>query len=231
MHPALGLLLAYLAGSIPAAYLAGRAHGIDLRQHGSGNLGTTNVFRVLGWKMGVLVFAVDVAKGALPVVLLPGLLAAAPVNPDAVVDPRLQLWAIAFGVAAVIGHVKPVFLLGRGGGKGVATATGVFVALAPAAIAAMIVLFAAIVAVTGIVSLGSIVGATLLPLAIWLTQGASPVFWVSLPLGAFVVWTHRSNIRRLARGEEPSFRRRRQAGDAGATEPTRPAGAPPAGGA
>lgn len=205
MHPALGLVVAYLAGSIPAAYLAGKAKGIDLRQHGSGNLGTTNVFRVLGWQLGVLVFVVDFAKGALPVWLLPDLATSATAQ-------GRQLWAIAYGVAAIAGHVKPIFLLGRGGGKGVATASGVFFALAPLAIVVVSSLFAIAVSVTGIVSLGSLIGAAVLPIAVFVLQGSTPVFWLSLAVGLFVVWTHRANIRRLARGEEPSFRKRGAAG-------------------
>ncbi len=205
MHPALGLVVAYLAGSIPAAYLAGKAKGIDLRQHGSGNLGTTNVFRVLGWPLGVIVFVVDFAKGALPVWLLPALATSAFAQ-------GRQLWAIAYGVAAIAGHVKPIFLLGRGGGKGVATASGVFFALAPVSLVIVSTLFAITVSITGIVSLGSLLGAAVLPIAVFLLQGSTPVFWLSLAVGLFVVWTHRANIRRLARGEEPSFRKRGAAG-------------------
>src|SRR5919204_3204657 len=120
MHPFLGLALSYLLGSIPSAYLAGKVfRGIDLRQHGSGNLGATNVFRVMGWKIAALVVAIDVAKGALPVLLFPRWTD----------RPVASHWAIAYGVAAIIGHVRPVFLLWKGGGKGVATAAGVFVAL------------------------------------------------------------------------------------------------------
>lgn len=218
MLAVVGLVVAYLAGSIPAAYLAGRARGIDLRQHGSGNLGTTNVFRVLGWPLGVAVFFVDAAKGALPVALLPDALGLLPAQP----------WAIAFGVAAIVGHVKPIFLLGRGGGKGVATASGVFFALAPTALTAVTVLFAAIVIVTGIVSLGSLAAAAALPVGVFLTQGLSPVFWLSLAIGAFVFLTHRANLRRLLRGEEPSFRKRRAAAPP-ATVASPGAGAPPGG--
>lgn len=210
MHPALGLALAYVSGSFPSAYLAGRTRGIDLRAHGSGNLGTTNVFRVLGWKMGLLVFILDALKGALPVVVLPN-----------VVGTEQQVWwALAFGVAAIIGHVKPVFLLGKGGGKGVATATGVFAALAPVAVGATFVLFAVVVATSGYVSLGSLVASVTLPVAILLTEGAGAVFWISAAVGLFVIWMHRANIGRLRRGEESGFRRRRATaraqGDTGA---------------
>src|SRR5688500_17705606 len=112
MHPAFGLLAAYVIGSIPFAYIAGRlARGIDLREHGSGNLGATNVFRLLGWKVAVPVLLLDAAKGALPVLILPRLVETT--------DP--VVWAMAYGVAAIAGHVRPLFLLWRGGGKGVAT--------------------------------------------------------------------------------------------------------------
>ncbi|HLV26607.1 MAG TPA: glycerol-3-phosphate 1-O-acyltransferase PlsY [Gemmatimonadales bacterium] len=198
MHPAVALALAYLSGSFPTAYLAGRTKGIDLRKHGSGNLGTTNVFRVLGWQLGILVFVVDALKGALPVIFLPGLVHAS----------RPDLWALAFGVAAIAGHVKPVFLLGKGGGKGVATATGVFASLAPVAVLGTFALFVIVVLASGYVSLGSLVSAVLLPIAVLLTQGASPVFWIAAAVGAFVVWMHRGNIGRLRRGEESGFRRR-----------------------
>src|SRR5438094_9814641 len=109
MHPALAIAIAYVAGSFPSAYIAGKARGIDLRKHGSGNLGATNVIRVLGAKIGLVVFAFDVAKGALPVLLLPP--RTLPVVP--------AVWmAIACGVSAILGHTRPVFLLFKKGGKG-----------------------------------------------------------------------------------------------------------------
>ena len=201
MPPAVGLMLAYLAGSIPAAYLAGRiARGIDLREHGSGNLGATNVYRVLGAKVAAVVFLIDVAKGALPVWLLP----------RATVTAHPELWAIAYGVLAVAGHVKPIFLMGKGGGKGVATATGVFLALAPLATLLAFVVWAVMVTVSGYVSLGSLVAAVVLPIAVLVQKGAaSPVFVVAVALAAFVFWTHRENIGRLRRGEEHRFGRRK----------------------
>ena len=122
MHPLLALGLAYVSGSLPFAYIAGAIKGVDLRKQGSGNLGATNVFRVLGWKIGLVVFLLDALKGALPVLLLPHRI-------EGVTNPTL--WAIACGIAAIAGHVRPVFLKFRKGGKGVATAAGVFFALAP----------------------------------------------------------------------------------------------------
>lgn len=197
-HPALGLAIAYLAGSIPAAFIAGRLAGVDLRNHGSGNLGATNVTRVLGWKVGLPVYLFDTAKGAAPVLLLPAWLG--------VGDSRG--WALAYGVAAIVGHVRPVFLLGRGGGKGVATAGGVFLALAPYATLVSIAVFVAAVAATGFVSLGSLLAAVALPLSLVALQGdRSPVFVASVVIALFVWWTHRANIGRLRRGEESRFGR------------------------
>jgi len=205
VSPYLGLVLAYVAGSIPAAYIAGKVtRGIDLRQHGSGNLGATNVYRVLGAKVAVVVLLFDAAKGAVPVLWFPRLIA--PPVSDA---GTLTLWAIGFGIAAIIGHVRPVFLLWKGGGKGVATASGVFGALAPAAIAVTLLVWLGVLVISGYMSLASLAGAVVLPVAIAVMGGLrSPLFAVSIVVAAFVFWTHRSNIGRLRRGEEPRFGRK-----------------------
>jgi glycerol-3-phosphate acyltransferase PlsY len=203
MRPLAGLVIAYLAGSIPFAYLAGKLFkGIDLREHGSGNLGATNVFRVMGWKIASLVMVLDMAKGALPVLLLPPRIAPA----------HTELWAIAFGVAAIVGHVRPIFLLWKGGGKGVATAGGVFLALAPIASLISIAVFALVVYLSGYVSLGSLSSAVVLTVTVVIMKGASsPVAIACAVITAFVFWTHRANIGRLRRGEENRFRRARPA--------------------
>jgi acyl phosphate:glycerol-3-phosphate acyltransferase len=205
VSPYLGLVLAYLAGSIPAAYIAGKVtRGIDLRQHGSGNLGATNVYRVLGAKVAVAVLLFDAAKGAVPVLWFPRLIASQASDPG-----TLTLWAIGFGIAAIIGHVRPVFLLWKGGGKGVATASGVFGALAPAAIGITLLVWLGVLVVSGYMSLASLAGAAVLPVAIAVMGGLrSPLFAVSIVVAAFVFWTHRSNIARLRRGEEPRFGRK-----------------------
>lgn len=205
MSPYLGLVLAYVAGSIPAAYIAGKVtRGIDLRQHGSGNLGATNVYRVLGAKVAVVVLLFDAAKGAVPVLWFPRLIA-----PPVSEAGTLTLWAIGFGVAAIIGHVRPVFLLWKGGGKGVATASGVFGALAPAAIGITLLVWLGVLVISGYMSLASLAGAAVLPVAIAVMGGLrSPLFAVSIVVAAFVFWTHRSNIGRLRRGEEPRFGRK-----------------------
>ena len=199
MEPIVALVLSYLSGSIPFAAIAGRLRGVDLRKQGSGNLGATNVFRVLGWKIGLLVFLADALKGALPVLYLP----------PRIVDPREPIvWAIACGIAAIAGHVRPVFLKLRRGGKGVATAAGVFFALAPVPMAATFAVFVVVVLATGYVSLGSMLSAIVLPALLLVTLGPrSPLFVVSAVIAAFVFWTHRSNIGRLRRGEEHRFGR------------------------
>lgn len=189
----LSLIAAYLVGSIPTAYLVGRANGVDLRTVGSGNLGATNVFRTLGWKWGLFVYVVDLAKGALPVLVLPGIASVAKGWP----------WGAVFGLLAIFGHVRPVFLMGKGGGKGVATASGVFLALAPIAALSAFVAFVIAVAVWRYVSLGSLVGAVVLPIVIlWQERAVTPMVLVSVAVASFVFWTHRENIGRLRRGEE-----------------------------
>ena len=203
MHPASALALAYVSGSIPFAHLAGLAKSVDLRKQGSGNLGATNVFRVLGWKIGVAVFLADAAKGALPVLLLPPRI-------ESTRDP--VVWAIAVGVAAIAGHVRPLFLKFGKGGKGVATAAGVFFALAPVPMLVAFGVFVAVVLATGYVSLGSLISAVVLPTLLAVTIGVqSPLFIVSAIIAAFVFWTHRANIKRLRRGEEHRFGKRGRA--------------------
>ncbi|MBI3791474.1 MAG: glycerol-3-phosphate 1-O-acyltransferase PlsY [Gemmatimonadetes bacterium] len=193
------LALAYLMGSFPSAYLAGKAKGIDLRTVGSGNLGATNVLRTLGWGWAAPVFIADALKGAIPAGVLPLLIE----------TEHAEWWAVAYGAAAIAGHAKPIFLLFRGGGKGVATSAGVFLALAPVAAMIGLLAFGLVVFASGYVSLGSLAGALALPIAVAFTQGiGSLFFWPSVAIATFVFWTHRANIGRLRRGEEPSFRKK-----------------------
>jgi glycerol-3-phosphate acyltransferase PlsY len=196
--------LAYLTGAFPTSYVAARLfRGIDLREHGSRNLGATNVYRVLGWKFAIPVALVDILKGALPVWLL------APHVGDGLVV------ALLVGVTAVAGHVWSVFV-GFKGGKGVATAAGVMLGLAPAAIGASALVWVTLVWLTGYVSVGSIAGAVTLPLAILLLQpGRRELVLPSAALAAAIVWFHRANIRRLLNGTENRFGRRAEPGTAG----------------
>jgi acyl phosphate:glycerol-3-phosphate acyltransferase len=198
MHPALAVLLSYVSGSIPAAFLAGKWSGVDLRAHGSGNLGATNVIRVLGARIGLLVFAVDIAKGAIPVRWLP---------PMTTTAASSQVWiAVACGVAAILGHIRPVFLGFSKGGKGVATACGVFLALAPLQTLLSLLIFSVVVLASGYVSLASLTAAVSLPVLLAASVGwRSPLFMVAMLTTVFVFWTHRANIQRLQSGTEYRF--------------------------
>ena len=200
-HPAVALLAAWLIGSIPWAFLAGWfMKGVDLRTYGSGNLGTTNVLRLLGVPAAIVVYALDALKGAIPVLFFPAIFGFAPRGG----------WAIACGLAAILGHVRPAFLLMQRGGKGVATASGVFFALTPLATLASLAGFLLLLATTRMMSMASLTGAAILPVGVAIIYGVQTlVFAVSLGVAVFVYWTHRANIGRLRRGEEPklSFRR------------------------
>ncbi|HET8624842.1 MAG TPA: glycerol-3-phosphate 1-O-acyltransferase PlsY [Gemmatimonadales bacterium] len=194
------LPLAYLLGAIPTSWLAGKLfRGIDLRKHGSRNLGATNVYRVLGWKYAIPVGLVDVLKGTAAVWLCGSRV------------PEIPLFPLLCGLAAVVGHVFSVFV-GFKGGKGVATAAGVVLAFAPWALLAVTVIWALLVWLTGYVSVASIVSAALFPLAAWLLHDArGAVLIAETGLAAFIVWKHRANIQRLLAGTENRFGKRRSA--------------------
>lgn len=197
---ALGVLgLAYLVGGIPTSFLAAKhGAGIDLRQLGSKNLGATNLYRVLGWKYAVPVGVFDMAKGFVPVVF---------------VAPRVDSgdwFPLAVGLSAVLGHVFPIYLKFRGG-KGVATAAGVVFGMAPAVTVVSLGVWALILGVTGFMSLASISGALVFPIAVSvLAPQNTPLLTAGASLAAFIVFTHRSNIRRLFSGTESRFGRNRR---------------------
>ena len=206
MAPLGWLVASYLIGSFPTSWLAGRLlRGIDLREHGSRNLGATNVYRVLGWKYAIPVGAIDILKGAIPVWLFGGRAADIP------------LFSLLCGLAAVVGHVFSLFV-GFKGGKGVATAAGVVLAIAPWGLLAVTVVWVLLVRLTGYVSLASVTAAALFPLAAWLLHGSRGVELVAfVALAAFIVWKHRSNLRRLAAGTESRFGRGRAQPGGGGT--------------
>jgi acyl-phosphate glycerol 3-phosphate acyltransferase len=191
----LAILLSYLLGAVPFGYIVARLHGVDIFSAGSGNIGATNVGRVLGRKFGVLVFVLDFLKGAVPVVLVRQFLA----------DPP---WvAIAAGLAAFVGHMFPIYLRFRGG-KGVATGTGVVTMLLPGPTAVALLVWVTVLATTRYVSLASVLAAMTLPLVRLLTVAepfAEPeriLTGFSLLAAALVTLRHRSNLARLIRGEE-----------------------------
>lgn len=200
MSLALALVAAYLLGAIPMTWIVARVGaGVDLRAVGSGNLGATNLYRTLGWRYAIPAGVFDIAKGAAPTLLLPGRVGTADWLP------------LAIGAAAVIGHVFSVFVRFRGG-KGVATAAGVVLALAPIPVLISFIVWAVLVKTTGYVSLGSIVGAAVFPVSAWiLGTGNRWVVPVGAVLAAFIVFNHRSNVARLLAGTENRFGRRREA--------------------
>lgn len=198
---AVQILLAYLLGSIPSAVWVGKIfYGIDVRQHGSGNAGATNVIRVLGYKAGVPVMLFDVFKGWLAV-FLTSLFPDQGMTPDQVV--YVQIGA---AVAAAMGHVFPVFA-GFRGGKGVGTMAGVGIALFPLALLAVLGIFIIVLALTRYVSLSSCIAASAFPLiVVFITGEHHPgLVILSVFVAVFVLFTHRANIARLLKGEEKKF--------------------------
>ena len=208
MLTSLGVVIgSYLLGSIPAGYLAGRIAGVDIRNMGSGNIGATNVMRVLGKGYGYSVFAIDFLKGL------------AAVRMSIFVSRHTQtaatpteLIGIAAAVSCVIGHVFPVWLQFKGG-KGVATSAGALFGLMPAAALIGALIWIVIFQLTRYVSVASITAAIVLPIVIFvmisLGQAATAaLFYFSICLAAVVIFRHRSNLFRLMRGTEPRFKRK-----------------------
>jgi glycerol-3-phosphate acyltransferase PlsY len=184
MSPYVLLVLTYAAGATPTSFWLGKAaYGVDLRTKGSGNLGGSNTFRVLGWRAALPVVLVDVGKGWLPVWYFAQIQAEA----------SSSVWVLAYGGAAVVGHVFS-FWVGFKGGKGIATGAGALLALSPLAVG---------------VTLASLTTVLTLPGIVYFLPGRedSAMLWFTGALAVFVVWSHRSNIGRLLRGEESSFRR------------------------
>jgi len=192
------LVASYLLGAIPTSYLAGRlVRGIDLREHGSRNLGATNLYRVLGWRFAIPVGLLDAAKGLIPVLVF------APRVSDS------EVFALVCGLTAVVGHVFSVFV-GFKGGKGVATAAGVMLGLTPVALGVAAAVWAALVFLTGYVSVGSIAAAAVFPIAVWLLEPPTrpAILWLDIAVAAAIIWLHRGNIQRLLNGTENRFGRR-----------------------
>lgn len=190
------LVLSYVLGSVSSAHAFGRLlKGIDLREHGSGNLGATNAYRVLGPWVAATIFAVDFGKGALAVYAAAWAAARFGASPEVV--------AVVGGLGVIVGHTWP-FYLGFKGGKGVATGAGVVLALSGwKIVVALLAMFVVVVALTRFVSLGSVAMAAAFPLLVaWLHWGNVPLVVFALLAAALVIFNHRGNIRRLATGRE-----------------------------
>ena len=183
--------LAYLLGSIPTGFILGAWAGVDVRKSGSGNVGATNVARVLGKRQGIYTLIADVGKGFIPVFI------------------TLQLGftttiAVFVGIAVFLGHLFSLFLRFRGG-KGVATTLGVLLALAPLATLILILLFAVVMLVSRTVSLSSMIAAAAAPIVFWCFSYAAVLIAASAFLAGMIILRHRSNIQRLLAGTEPKF--------------------------
>jgi glycerol-3-phosphate acyltransferase PlsY len=188
MEETLAVLVAYLVGSVPFAFLLARRHGIDLRRTGSGNVGATNVLRTSGVSNGVMAMSLDALKGALAVVVAERL-TAGPATP------------VAAGLASVIGHIYPVWL-GFRGGKGVATAAGVFAVLAPVALGIASGVFLLAVWVTRYISVGSLAGAVTLAVAASASELPAAIAAGAIIAALIIVHRHRGNLARLLAGTE-----------------------------
>jgi glycerol-3-phosphate acyltransferase PlsY len=185
------IALGYLLGSIPSGYIVGTLAGVDVRSAGSGNIGATNVARIVGKRLGVLTLLADTAKGYVPVFIAL----------------RIGLGPAAIAlvaVAAFLGHLYPLFLRFQGG-KGVATAFGALLATAPAATLILMAVFGAAVLGSRRISVGSIAAALAAPVVLWIASVPAPLIIMSAILGAMVIVRHHENIKRLLAGTEPRF--------------------------
>ncbi|MGH7833336.1 MAG: glycerol-3-phosphate 1-O-acyltransferase PlsY [Candidatus Binatia bacterium] len=191
MEAVLLILFAYLSGSIPVGYLLGRRSGVDVRQAGSGNIGATNVARVAGRTQGAFTLLGDAAKGLIPVVL------------SSYLGFSLEVSVLA-GAAALLGHLFPLFLRFQGG-KGVATALGVLIWLAPAGTLVLAGIFLATALSKRVVSLSSLIAAGAAPIVLWSLAYRPPVVALSVFFAIMIALRHRDNIRRLLAGVEPKF--------------------------
>ena len=201
------LVISYLFGSFPTAIIAGKIlKKIDIREHGSGNAGATNVFRILGWQAGVVVLLIDMLKGFIPVFWIA---AAIHTQPD-----TLVYYQILAAISAIAGHVWTIFA-GFKGGKGVGTSAGVFLGLAPVPLLIALLFFVIIVALTRYVSLGSISAALIFLIVLVLQKFvfkmdiSAVLLYLALVVVALIWYAHRSNIGRLLKGNESklSFRK------------------------
>ena len=193
------LLLAYLLGSIPWGLVLNRAFARDdIRLKGSGNIGATNVIRETGVIPGLLTLAGDFLKGAVPVYL--ALLAFGPAGGSD------DVYLLSIVLAAFLGHLFPIYLKFRDGGKGVATAAGCFAVVSPAAVLAAVAVFIAVLLIARRVSAGSLSAAAFLPAAVWLAADSSRMTTTAAIVALFIFIRHRDNLKRLLAGKEPEFR-------------------------
>jgi len=200
----LKILLAYLLGSVVGALLIGTFRGVDIRELGSGNAGGTNALRTQGFWFAAATVVIDVGKGWLAAGWLPGL-----ALPGIAVDPAVDRgWlTAACAAAAVVGHVWPQYH-GFRGGKGGATLVGALLALMPALVAVALIVWFAVVLLSGFVGLATVLAAAAMPVAVWILAGEpGPLLAFTLAMAALVAFAHRSNFARMRAGSEPRLTR------------------------
>ncbi|MBN2704671.1 MAG: glycerol-3-phosphate 1-O-acyltransferase PlsY [Pontiellaceae bacterium] len=185
-------VVAYFLGAMPFGLLVAKSRGVDIRRHGSGNIGATNVFRVVGKGWGVFTFVLDALKGFIPAYVFPRLVC---------LDPE---WGVLFGIVAILGHTFPVFLKFKGG-KGVATSAGMLLGVAPAAVGIGFLCWVLCLVFSRIVSLSSILAAVAVAISVWWMDNGLTVRIALSVLSLLVIWLHRANIKRLMNGTEHRF--------------------------
>lgn len=190
------VLAGYLIGSIPFGLVLGKCLGVDVRAAGSGNIGATNVNRLLGKKMGAITLLADAGKAVLPMIAAGNLMGGAP---------NAQFWVAATGGAAFLGHLYPLYLKFKGG-KGVATALGIFFYVQPLAVSLCIVVFVVVVRIWGYVSLGSLIAAALMPLLVFAWEGPGHKAYLAVLVAALIWLKHTTNIKRLLNHQESSIK-------------------------
>jgi len=198
------VIAAYLLGSIPTGYLVARARGVDIRQVGSGNIGATNAFRVLGKPAGILVLGTDALKGFLACKVVSGVAYSFLSPPYQQVPESRETLAIVAGIAVILGHNYTCWLKFKGG-KGIATTGGVLLALMPYALLTITIVWIVVTLATRYVSLGSLAAAITLPFAAWAFAGSRRLIGVATIMTALAVYKHKGNIRRLMNGTENRF--------------------------
>lgn len=190
-------LAAYLLGSLPTGYLVARARGVDIRKQGSGNIGATNVFRILGKPAGIFVLVIDGLKGYAACAWVSDLMLRWFANPE-IASETVRITA---GIAAILGHNYTCWLRFKGG-KGIATSAGVLAALVPVALVIIVTIWIIVFVLTRYVSLASISASFALPFAAWITRNPFGVVIVTAAMGALAIYKHRANIHRLLEGTE-----------------------------
>jgi glycerol-3-phosphate acyltransferase PlsY len=194
----IALVLAYVVGSVPTGYVIGKLRGVDIREHGSGNIGATNTLRVLGKPAGITALVLDVGKGFVTVTVLAAIAASGRASLSE------AMMKVLLGIAAIAGHNWTVFLKFKGG-KGVATSAGVFLGIAWVPVLISAAVFAVVVLGTRIVSVGSMSAAVVLPIAMFAFHAEREFVAFGIVAAALVLVRHRANIKRLMRGEENRF--------------------------